>query len=162
MKFTVTKNQIIKAIKTEPLKSGNLYFIDYANCSDYINNNTHCAVCVVGSILSFRLGNTYTPLRLNNIASDLTKFAFINKLTAEDRTFDINNQPTLRKTIRVAAAHAKKRPLSTLSSIFEYIMRRPGMINDSGYANYKARRIMVNFVKKNFPAKLQLNTSKEY
>jgi hypothetical protein len=177
MKFTVTKQQVIKALRTEPLM--NEAFIHYSQYSHgggkdakRFKNNTNCAVCAVGSILDCSLGKKLSLERLGEIGESITKVA----CPSDREDLDVENESTFSFTDisdlnglkKVASLAAEKGFLmSGLSMLFEGVMDldRTGIgqyKNLDGTANRKAREILVNFVKKSFPSKLVIDTKKEY
>lgn len=173
MKFEVTKKQILKAIKTEPLKAGK--YIHYSEYSYYLGRNieepkydsskTNCAVCAVGAILDCSLGDKMNPDELDNMGFKLVPFPVFDELTylSEDIEILDSSRHSIRKLTGVAEKAVNLgHPLSALSSLFEGLMGRRDMVTMEGLANYRARRILSNFVNKNFPSKLTIDTKKEY
>lgn len=154
MKFKVTKRQIIKALKTEPLLPGSFvhdeHDYDDGNNSRF-KNNIKCPVCAVGAILDCSIGNKVEgPKELDEIGHIITmKSGFWS-------TFGT------KTAISAAKDMVDENPLSALSCLFESLMENSDMQTKKGFANAKARNILVNFVRKNFPSKLHLDTNCEY
>lgn len=166
MKFEVTRRQVVKAIKTEPLK-GRSWFHDEEFDKKDFKNNTGCAVCAVGSILDCSLGKTHSAEELGYVARQIVKNPTLEDLNMSMDHEEIvsitnGNEVPVRELIKVATKVSVQDPLSALSSLFEGLMDREEMQTNGGMANYRARRILVNFVKRNFPTKLKLNTKNQY
>lgn len=178
MKMKVSRRQVILALKREPLYAGAFIHVpdkDDGSISDMrgrggiqnpqFDNQLGCAMCAVGSILSCGVNpekfKTFDSLRkLNQVGQRIIKHATMRDLTSyEDKECLINGQDeTTRRLVAAARKEVKATPLSALSSLFEALMDKEEMVTSQGLANYKARRVLVNFVKKNFPATLVIDT----
>lgn len=181
MKLKLTRQQVIKAIKTEPLKSGAYFHEEYLSSQIYdgnqwienpekgkFKNNTGCPVCAVGAILDTSLGKKRSATDLDEIGRFMVGNPTVETLTSNEDHFGTEefisngNYVNVKTLIKVAERRVKERPLSSLSSLFEGLMDREEMQTNLGYANYRARRILVNFIKKNFPTKLVIDTKETY
>lgn len=173
MKTVVTKRQVIKALRTEPLRGGTYFHTD---SKEKFKNNTGCAVCAVGGLLDEAVGKRMSAEELDGIACDLvrrpTMGDFINKLN-EENCYDkygyyihgveeINFRSVKRdvsKIVEIAKLSVKrKQPLSALSMLFEALYSKRSYRRKNRIANQKLRNVLIDFVKKNFPNKLTIDS----
>lgn len=176
MKINLTKRQVIKALRTEPLMAGEFFhkysnytYDDDGNAIEIkYNNNNNCAVCAVGCLLnSSKLGedvmagkNKLSLGKLDQIARNLTE-----DVVFKDEDGDVMSLSALTVTGVVNMAREKAKDgqyLSALSSLFEALSVRDGYTTSKDLANYRLVNILVNFVKAEFPSKLVLDTKKKY
>lgn len=159
MKFSVTKRQVIKAIETEPLLSGT--WVHTSEEDSKFKNNTQCPVCAVGSILDIGLGKHVSPSEIDEIGSMLVREATFACCALENgqevNTFNTSDLKTKAKELAKKGEY-----LSALSGLYEGLSQRDEMKTQYGFANNRLRRILINFVKTNFPGKLNIDTRKEY
>jgi len=169
MKIKLTKRQVIRALETEPLRSGAYVHLEQ-NEGEYdmngkfiktvYKNNTECAVCAVGSLMDCSIGTKKTPRQINRIAERLTTFPHMRD--SDDMYVDLRGTG-VRGVIAYARARARNgQYLSALSGLFEALADRKGYTTLDGLAGYRLRNILIQFVKSEFPTKLVLNTEKKY
>lgn len=173
MKFTVTRQQVVKALKTEPLMSGSWIHINRDDNGVAIKdkakykNKTGCAVCAVGSILDCRLGNKMGLEQLARLGSNIVEAPTKDEryeILEDDQIPDSGGEIDLKYLKALAKAAMKnKLPMSALSILFEGLMDLDysKYQTQEGLANRKAREILINFVKSNFPTKLVIDTKRE-
>lgn len=185
MRIKITRKQILQAIMNEPLKSGKFIHhqdetierLDNGNFKLVPNpefekyaTNTKCAVCAVGSILDLTLGKKIAPKDLNLIGQAITTVAVFNDAPRAgafkeiaDRAENFDRRTPVNTLLRTARKVARKgKRLSALSSLFESLMEKKDMRTSRGFANKKAREILVKLVKTTFPVTLVLNTENSY
>ncbi len=171
MKFNVTKRQVIKALNTEPLMGGAfVHSEDFEEGKNPYKNNSKCAVCAVGAVMDFTIGKMVDSNKLDSIARSLTKTCAMNDSNLEEITGDVyydkRDLGDAKKVAKKAASMGL--PMSGLSILFEHLMDvgyysvDKTYRNKNGTANAKAREILINFVKSNFPSTIKIDTKKEY
>lgn len=145
MKVTtkVTKEVIIKALKTEPLRKGQ-FFCTLGDSSP--EAFAMCDVCAVGAVLRL----TFTPEVLSlfrdvGIGSQVTR----SNMTPEGAK---SGETTARYVKRLLA---KKNYLGALSVTFEALK-----INPAHGVGEKHRKSLISFVKKNFPKEITISFKK--
>jgi len=138
----ITRNQIIKALATEPLKAGN-----WIQCKADLN----CKVCAVGAIVRSRLTSAQEK-KLN-----IEEYNFYKESLLKDKFSDIcekliasNYNFFLSLSDKISYLIENEDYMSALSSYFEN--------------NYYGRSItdvdrerIIGFVAQNFPAKLDVD-----
>jgi len=121
---TITRSEILKAIRTEPLVSGN--FVQTEN-----NKEKNCAVCAVGAVLRIAGQNNTEihsfgeQLMYEGVCSSQPHYVILEELK-------------------------ERRYLHALSMKFEFYAFRLGK-------GKRTRKLLANFVKKNFPKVIKLN-----
>jgi hypothetical protein len=159
MKFQVTKRQIIKAIKTQPLKPGRWVHSSLYNLK--FKNNVKCPVCAVGAILDMSVGAIFNRLDLICLALDLMTYTHLDNSNFYDGShFNPRKQDHLIRKAKERLIEGTY--LSALSGLYEGLSRIPGMKIKKGFSNAKLRGILIDFVRKNFPDKLTINTANRY
>lgn len=159
MLIKITKEEVIQAMKTEPLAAGTFFhnsnlagakcsYLTYEVMQEKYSNNLGCPVCAVGAIID-------TKVKEHNIS--LTDANIISK-----------NIVTIPIGISPEYLISKGKYLSALSCLFESTCV-PGIspaldhkyTTKKGLANYKTRRILIDFVRKNFPTELEIDTDED-
>jgi len=133
----LTKNKVIKAIKTEPLRAGAFFKDEKTNIY-----SESCFVCAVGAVLKNSLDK-----RVLNLAPTST-LSEIAMGYCRGTAVDHNIKRLLNE----------KNYLGALSNYFEYIMQR----EKSKHASASVVKRLVNFVEKNFPKKFNVKYEKQY
>jgi hypothetical protein len=154
MKFTVTPQQIIKAIQTEPLANGK-----FADTSGYAINMTKaqkCKVCAVGAIVRSRLPSKLrrmTPSRFDNRITDTFWNAEIDADISISPRDDFLDDDLKHLTLKRVESHFKQhskqgmKGLGNISWTFEALCL---LKNDDGelLPMSEVRRTLIGFVKK--------------
>jgi hypothetical protein len=132
----VSRDQIIKAINTEPLQPGNwVHREDLAVIGD-------CGVCAVGGVLrSLGLSNDMISDKVTSV---------LNRATVYDESDREGSEGDIRRTLKA------KDYLGALSMKFEFISRRHYGEVLKGKTLARVRKELVAFVKKNFPSRVKL------
>lgn len=133
MKKSITKKQIMRALKDEPLLKRKEWFqstsdVEGVNFSVLRYNKIDCAVCAVGCVLramSFEKWARQRKLSLNSLGIRAIAFSPLDRVVAR----------SIKENLR------RKNYLSALSRYFE---------------GGKTREQCIAFVNKNFPSKLTL------
>lgn len=129
--LNLTKNQVIKALKTEPLRAG--AFFNTEKRDSFSDTPAECRVCAVGAVLRNSLGKKILKESNDSQLGDLAEGY------CQGQYIDYNSQELLKE----------KNYLGALSNYFEYLMKR----EKSKHASAAVVERLVNFVNKNFPNK---------
>ena len=147
MKTTVTRRDVLKALRTEPLRGGTYVHVGSVD-SKLFKNNSQCAVCAVGSILDLSIGHKFSAEEMDSIGCGLVKTPVA-----------MNTELSVKEIVEDATAASQNGyPLSGLSILFEGLFVKSHYRTKGHLANSKLRLRLVKFVKKNFPAKLTFDT----
>lgn len=137
----VTREQILEAIKTEPLTSG--YWVQYRNDEDGIygiNLDPNCPVCAIGGVLR------KSGLSNEEIDHFGNKMGNYGPISARDFRLE-------REVVEMTTNFLKKKQyLHALSLKFEHLA-------EQGIGSI-TRKKLAKFVRDNFPAKVELNPRK--
>ncbi len=133
MKY-VTKENIIEALKTEPLRRGDFFhnFLDYQNNPSDLET---CPVCAVGAVLRQCLAVT------SSIAG--------HSVTKGNALLDPNSKLKLRNVVRRELEN--KNYLGALSIYFE------GQNYSDSFVTPNEKRNLIRFVQRNFPKRIGVN-----
>lgn len=123
----ITKQTILKAIKTEPLKPGSFVLLE----GDLVSDDPSCSVCAVGAVLRKAGMNNN---RINRFGIKLVDY----------------NSCSSSSVYRLPALLEEKRYLHALSVKYENLAR---VFRDLTFV----RRELSKFVKKHFPSRIKLN-----
>lgn len=153
MKKTVTKKQIIHAIKTEPLISG--FWIR----PKYIGTEKDCPVCAVGAVLRAAGANA---LEIDDYGSNLVAYhdGVAGKVRAEGLRLSVyqaknGDYMAALSTRFEAIADDNYCDLEPPPTVLDRDIGTPDFTNLK-YASNKVRRNLVKFVEKHFPNKVTL------
>lgn len=155
MKFTVTKAQVIKAMKTEPLAAGSYFHynhlapIDGSFLEKKYSNNLGCPVCAVGAIID-------TKAKDYNLDRNRSERICLNIIASS--TLDLMREEKEAEVI--ANLLKEEKYLSALSVLFESRSEKKSYCTKLGFANYKMRKVLIDFVRKNFPSTIEIDTEK--
>lgn len=165
----VTKKQIIQAIQTEPLRSGQWIFMN-----DEGTNGKSCPVCAVGAVLR-RAG--IDPRFLDDVATSnarnaaASRIVYISNTDGEETQYDFHTAPKKLKQafMNDRIAQVKTDPLGALSSLFEELGESfTGTYtspNGNEYTRWnpnrlqQTRKILTEFVKNHFPKTVWITTT---
>lgn len=167
MRFQVTRRQVIKAMKTEPLVGGSWFNYDTDLNGNPIKvkgvkNNVKCEVCAVGGLLSTAIGKKCELDILDEVPERVVREARAEAVYDEDfnRIEAPSKRASVKDVVKFAELAAKKiGPLSALSTLFEKLYSKRSMRRKNRRANAKLRKVLIGFVKKNFPTKLKIDTN---
>lgn len=164
MKYTITRRQIIKALKTEPLGGGQ--WINLENQEDFNNAivkaaDVKCTVCAVGAVLRGALGRILTVEQLHNSSYDLCSRQSCDYEHVPDYTGGYNY--SLKEAREYASEGLKKHKmyLASLSSFFEDMYYNIYNVSfavgrDRGPKMRAIRYQLVKFIKENFPKEIKV------
>lgn len=143
MKFTVQKEQVIKALMTEPLMPGSFTWPAFEG----YNSGYGCPVCAVGSIFS-------STVSLHHIGPRQADDICCNILHSYSGTDDI------RLNTRVQTLLSSAKYLSALSTFFETcaVYHPEKYLDSDELANDVFRKILVDFVQEKFPDSIEIDT----
>jgi hypothetical protein len=128
-KKTITRRDVLAAIRTEPLRPGNWVVT---------TENVKCEVCAVGAVLRHAGLNNEEIFEFGDIMMHYGKCSVDGYGSKEDI------EDTIQGMLR------NNRYLHALSITFEFYSRRLGK-------GKRIRKVLANFVKKNFPKTIKLN-----
>lgn len=140
---TISRDVILKAIKTEPLK--NKAFVELYDADDgyVVSDDPNCHVCAVGAILRHAgMTNKQIDLFGNQLVHCGSAYA----------SHEYHDKTNVLKTIKTNIE--QKQYLHALSMKFEYHASFPSKRIG------KLRKLMTKFVKENFPKRIALNPRK--
>jgi len=149
-RFTLTKKQVIRALKTERLTGGAWVDMYGALTREEIVNKDNCSVCAVGAVLRHAFEGRITGIEIDAIGS---------KLGGLGRTADLGYASDVIYII--AGQSVKRHPLLGLSQLFETLYfskyQLYGVLGKGRGPKMRAlKKGLVTFVKKHFPEKFSI------
>ena len=174
MKYKITRRQVLKALRTEPLKAGNWVhfsglkdlpegaaYYDDRKLREYRKPATaKCKVCAVGAVLRGSLGDKITLGQIQDFGDN----DMIGACMVGDTPYASSDAYSIKEAKEVAEEVLKryKNPLIGLSNYFETLYYNiydlesatPRQIG----SKMKAIRLeLAKFVKKNFPKSIRVD-----